>query len=137
MEKPSYSNIIYKNLLYKKMIDVHTFDGKLIDKYIKRNNVSNVDKKLMFSKFISEISSSQSILIVQNIIDNLEKEEGGDNYQPENNIDCSDILADILLGNYKDLLPLLEEQLVDIVELGKCNSGRVTRLLQVWNCLYF
>ena len=32
-----------------------------------------------------------------------------------------------------DVLKLLNEQLGDAKKLGMCNSGRVTRLLQIWS----
>ena len=54
------------------------------------------------------------------------------NFQIENNVDASDILADILNNDYLDVLDVIQEQLIDIMLLGKCISGIVTRLLQIW-----
>ena len=62
----------------------------------------------------------------------------GPNYQIENNMDASDILADIIIyKNFNDIIIILDEQLQDILQLGSCNSGRVTRLFQIWKSIYF
>ena len=59
----------------------------------------------------------------------------GSNYQQQNNVDVSNILADIINNNgitNKDLIKCFNEQLTDIKTLGTCDSGRVTRILQIW-----
>jgi hypothetical protein len=60
------------------------------------------------------------------------------NYQSENDMDASDLLVDVITHPLfdKDTLKLLEEQLMDMRNLGTCPSGRVTRLYQIYKSLY-
>lgn len=117
--------------------DVHEFDGKLKGKYEKMVESTIELKRQYFNMFITYLNNEYAKNAVRNIISNLEKENGGENYQSENDIDCSDIFYDIIFHkNVKDLMGIIEEQLFDMQLLGLCNSGRVTRLLQIWNCLY-
>ena len=59
-------------------------------------------------------------------------ESGEENFDDQNNIDASDILANILSKNYDEILELLEEQLIDMYNLGQCPQGRTTRLWQIF-----
>jgi len=120
----------------KPFIDVHLFDGQLKNKYVSIKNFSIEEKNNMFNNFKNELKCKYAIYMVDIIISDL-KECKGANYQIENDIDCSDILADIIIyKDFKDILPLLEEQLEDIFKLGRCNSGRVTRFFQIWKSIY-
>lgn len=119
----------------KTFINVHTFDGKLRNQFTKKNYFETNEKKNMFIHLKSKLKLPHSSRMVDIIIRDLET--GGGNFQNENNMDCSDILADII--NYKeltDILPLLDEQLNDNFNLGTCPGGRTTRLLQIWKCIY-
>jgi len=110
------------------MIDVHTFDGELNNIFSKKYNIH--DKDILFNNFLKELNNHQAILIVKMMIVDM-YDPNGENYQIENNLDSTDILAEILHKDYKDILPILEEQLADITVSGQCPSGRVTRLLQI------
>ena len=119
-------------------IDVHIFDGKLQNIFTPKYNYNIEQKKYMFNNLISILSKNipnpeNSISIIQTIINDLPNTS---NIQPENNLDASDILADLI--SYVDndsFLILLAEQLSDINNLGSCPSGRCTRLLQL--CLSY
>ena len=114
------------------MINVHTFDGKLVGVFSPKKICTIEEKFELFKKLLPKLSP-----IAQQTVDVIMKDTTG-NYQKANNVDASDILADILNRNeseYIDLLPILDEQLVDTKNLGICDSGRVTRLLQVWMTL--
>ena len=115
------------------MINVHTFDGKLKDIF-KPDTLFDIDHKIQkFTSLINFLTDSNAIQSVNNIISDLPKDYGP-NYQPENDIDASDILMSLLQHiENKDLIILLNEQLADITTLGTCPSGRVTRLLQLHN----
>lgn len=113
------------------LIDVHTFDGKLIGLFNPTKNYTKDDKKIMFKLLYDQLSDDNAKFTLNTIISDLDIEKGN-NFQLENNIDASDILADILTKDYKDLLLIIEEQLSDTKCLGLCNSGRVTRLFQIW-----
>ena len=56
------------------------------------------------------------------------------NFDTTNQKRAEDLLADlahVILTKDTDLLELLEEQLVDMYQLGQCAQGRVTRLWQL------
>jgi hypothetical protein len=112
--------------------NVHEFDSKLINIFKPLKIYSNNEKEKLFQKLSSEIVNINSKKMIEIILNDIYKPKGGDNFHPENNVDASDILADILSRDYKDILPLIEEQLSDAIQLGICNSGRVTRMLNIW-----
>jgi hypothetical protein len=116
-------------------INDHQFDGKLKGIFQPHYKWVNEDKIKMFNKLIQTLTDSYAIDTVRTIIIDL-PHTNGSNYQAENDANASDILASILSNdNWLPLLPILEEQLSDVKKSGICNSGRVTRLLQVWLCL--
>ncbi len=112
------------------MIDVHTFDGKLRNFFKGKYTIEQKD--ILFKNFLKELQNKDAIFIINKMISDMYN-SNGENYQIENNLDSTDILAEILNKDYKDILPLIEEQLADITHLGQCPSGRVTRLLQILN----
>ena len=114
-----------------KMLNVHSFDGQLKGLFTPKKNHTIEEKDILFCKLLTEVSTIAKQTI-QTMISDMRAPQGGSNYHPSNEIDASDILADILSRDYKDILVLLDEQLVDTKNLGICDSGRVTRLLQIW-----
>ena len=108
------------------------FDSKLINIFKPLRIYSIDEKEKLFRNLYSQIENKKSLKTIEIIINDMYKTAGGDNFHPENNLDASDILADILSRDYKDILSLIEEQLSDTIELGICNSGRVTRMLNIW-----
>ena len=115
--------------------NVHQFDGKIDIKLNKTFN--NQEKLALITKIIYEFRNKNPnalkmlIIIKDTIIKNTK-----DNYDDTNNIDASDVLANILSGNnVTELYDLLEEQLVDMFTLGQCAQGRVGRLIQIYNIL--
>jgi hypothetical protein len=90
------------------------------------------EKKEDFSQLIQLLTNPAAVATVQIMIIDLDR-IGGANFHPENNVDSSDILIELVQWvNNPDVLKALDEQLGDIRNLGICNSGRVTRLLQLW-----
>lgn len=116
-------------------IDVHSFDGTLKGIFKPSRAYSKDEKIKMFRNLINKLSCGRASFTVEIMINDLSKVNSGENYQPENDVDSSDVLAEILCKDYTDLLPILQEQLADVVNLGICPSGRVTRLLQIWSSL--
>ena len=118
-------------------INVHTFDGNLKGIFRPMREHSREEKVVLFNRLIEKLTCDKAISIVKIMINDMYKTNKGDNYQIENAIDCTDILADIvdkvLTKEYIEMLSILEEQLTDILSLGVCPSGRTTRLLQIWN----
>jgi len=64
-------------------------------------------------------------LIISSYVNN-----DGNNYDPINKIDTSDLLYIIAKNYNNDLLPILIEQLEDM-KTGVCPQGRTIRLLQI------
>ena len=117
-------------------IDVHTFDGYLKNKYKPIKNFSIEEKENMFNNLKTSLKSPLSVHIINIMIKDLHITKGC-NYQIENDMDSSDILADIIIyKHFKDIITILDEQLEDIVSLGSCPSGRTTRLFQIWKSIY-
>ena len=108
----------------RSFMDVHCFDGKLKD-IINPNKYSDIEKQTKYNILKEKLRNQNSIEMV-NII-----ASGYGNYQCENDLDAGDLLVNILYKDYDDILPILEEQLSDMLNLGKCPSGRVTRLLSI------
>ena len=113
-------------------IDVHTFDGKLKGLFTPSRIYTIDEKKISFSNLITLLTDVNAIYATQTMIKDLVNDKGS-NFHPDNNLDASDILIDILQSvNNPYVLISLNEQLADCKNLGLCNSGRVTRLLQIW-----
>jgi hypothetical protein len=115
-------------------INVHVYDSQLKNIFIPKKIYSNDEKEILFVNLISKIRNVHAIHAIQTMIIDIHK-KNGNNFDKENNIDATDVLADILNSNYEELLPLIEEQLADANQLGLCPIGRVGRLLQIWCCL--
>lgn len=116
-----------------KLINVHDYDGKLRDVFIPTRPIINVkEKKDILKTIVPVLKNQDSQDTLLRIITDIDK-PNGDNYQQENNLDASDILIELAqwLDN-EDLIKCLDEQLSDAKNLGLCNSGRCTRLLQLW-----
>ena len=111
-------------------INVHVFDGKLNGLFTPTTTYTMDEKKETFEQLITLLSNPFAITAVSRMIADL---NGNSNFQPENNIDATDILMELLEWNDNpDLMISLEEQLADATTLGFCPSGRCTRLLQLW-----
>jgi len=112
-------------------INVHTFDGKLKN-LIDIKKYDNYYKKNVFDKLLTSLSDIYAIQTLNNITNDMYN-QNGQNYQLENDLDASDILVNILTHkNFSnDLFEILNEQLSDTSKYGLCNSGRITRLLQI------
>ena len=113
-------------------IDVHTYDGKLKNIFSPSKSYTIEEKKKDFSRLIQALTNPASIKTVHVMIRDLDLPNGA-NFQPSNNVDSSDILMELVQWiKNPDLLKTLDEQLADTNNLGMCDSGRVTRLLQLW-----
>jgi hypothetical protein len=114
-------------------MNVHAFDGKLKGLFTSSRVHTKDEKKENFSSLIKILTNPSAIIALQTMINDLDQAQGS-NFHPENDVDASDILMEILQWiNNPDILKSLDEQLADTRNLGICASGRVTRLLQVWS----
>ena len=113
--------------------DVHQYDGKITIPNFP--HTFSVDEKLEQIKILlPKLTRTKSLQMMQLIIKAL-VENTHDNYDDINNVDASDILANILAKSYDNLIDIIEEQLEDIWELGRCPQGRTTRFIQMYRSL--
>jgi hypothetical protein len=120
------------------MINVHVFDSQLKGDF-KSEHIPNNTKLRLLVVLQRKLENPHARHNLNIIMQDMNHSPGNTNYQIENDMDATDILASILLSksykdNEKDMFPILEEQLADI-SMGQCPSGRVTRLFQVWKAL--
>lgn len=135
-------------------MNVHIFDGKLKEFYIEKGRISDVDKKQMFNE-LSELLDQDGKNGLSLIINN----KNNSNYDPINNLDANDILAEICdyitketdkfdsecdesngnqlnpnsekLKDIKNIINNINEQLKDMFLTGQCAQGRTIRLWQI------
>ena len=109
-------------------------DGKLRGIFVptvKYNDAQKIDifTKLVQKKLFTNPNAAKAVLLIS-------QNAGNQNYQVENDVDASDVLAEIIMNkSCDDLIQTIQEQLSDIITSGVCPSGRVTRLLQVWDSM--
>ena len=120
--------------------NVHEFDGTLRNLYAPSINFTIEQKISLFTEFMKRVSSTESQIMISIIIKDLRKSANSEygNMDLLNGIDCTDVLADIChkLSVKKDIeLGFIEEQIVDIANLGRCAQGRTTRFIQIWNAI--
>ena len=114
--------------------NVHTFDGTLNNHYTPNENFTKDQKTELLSTFITKLQEQIAKEMIQKIITDLDNEN---NMDRTNNIDSSNILADICKKveiNEIDM-SFIEEQIIDIALLGPCPEGRTTRFLQIWKAI--
>ena len=110
------------------MKNVHIYDGELRGIFKKTRTYSKEEKITLFDNLMEKLTETPSkymLNIIKNDIDTAY------NYDTTNQLDASDILAEIILTRQYDIY-ILEEQLKDMYTLGQCPSGRTTRLFQIW-----
>jgi hypothetical protein len=105
--------------------DVHQYDGKITipdlpEKYSTEEKLEQI--KIFLPKLMH--------LIIKALVENTQ-----DNYDDINKVDASDILAAILSKPYDNLIDIMEEQLEDIWELGRCPQGRTIRFIQMYRSI--
>jgi hypothetical protein len=72
---------------------------------------------------------------VQIIMANIGHDANRDTTNQKNAEDIIVVLAQHCMNNDPSIIPLLEEQLQDMVQLGQCAQGRTTRLWQLYVAL--
>ena len=116
------------------MRNVHVYDTKLKDVYDHRSEIkiSNNGKKKLITKLSTLVKSPEAKKMLNIIIEDIGNPLGP-NFDTANKIDCTDVLCSILIRKMsRVILNLLEEQLKDNYNLGRCPQGRSTRLLQIY-----
>ena len=113
--------------------NVHSYDRKLKNQYNPTKNYSNDEKRKLYTDFKEKITDPYAKDMTMTMLSDALK---GDKMDDMNEIDWSDLFADILSHKgLVDIKQILEEQLRDMRMLGPCAQGRSTRLLQIWNVM--
>ena len=114
--------------------NVHIYDGHLKGIYTDEHKYSNSEKRELIESFAKILSKQPALKMLALILKDI---NNGSNYDSSNDIDASDVLATILTHKVmtKDIVKLLEEQLVDTFSLGQCPQGRSTRMIQIYNII--
>jgi hypothetical protein len=113
--------------------DVHQYDGKITIPDLPQT-YSTEEKLEQIKILLPKLKRTKSMQMMQLIIKAL-VENTQDNYDDINKVDASDILAAILSKPYDNLLDIMEEQLEDIWELGRCPQGRTIRFIQMYRSI--
>lgn len=119
-------------------IDIHTFDNKWeFIPHIDISNISHNDKIQIFMWLVDEIEDISPGLEL--LLDDI--------FTPNNNDTTHNVLAeDILLciciklkemkeEERQDYYKLLNDQMMDMYQLGRCPIGRTARLYQIYKTL--
>ena len=114
--------------------NVHEFDGSLNTVFSPEKTYSLREKNDLFLQLRERLVNRQAKFGVNLVIRDLSESKDSLNFDDRNNLDCSDILAHICdkIKNTAIDLNFIEEQLRDMVRLGRCPQGRTTRFLQIW-----
>jgi hypothetical protein len=123
-------NVIQTGHLFK---DVHQFDYSYKDQPFLFDMAEDEKIKWIHAikfRMTNPIAQHGVDLILANINQNA-------NYDVTNQKRAEDLLAAISkhIDTDQNLLPLIEEQLQDMVQLGQCAQGRTTRLWQIYTLL--
>lgn len=126
--------------------DTHHYDHKLKDRKITIYRIDNVPLKcVIFQKLLSwiPVNDTSKNLVARRCIEVIQKDmcsssehERERNYDPSNGLWADDLLASIVMWYTKnkdlDTLPILIEQLSDVLQSGQCPQGRCIRLFQIY-----
>lgn len=115
-------------------IDVHQFDYSYKNVQHKPVTLSNTERVYIIERLISKMKDPIAINGARIIMANIGNDANRDSTNQKNADDILCLLA-LHIEKDADLLPLLEEQLADMVQLGQCAQGRTTRLWQLLTTL--
>lgn len=114
--------------------DVHVYDYAYSTQQHEHILMSKQDKEQWIVRLMQRMRNPISIQGAHMILANIGNSA---NYDSTNNKYAEDILVLLSMHIEKDadLLPLVEEQLQDMVHLGQCAQGRTTRLWQLYTAI--
>ena len=116
-------------------IDVHTFDYSYVNKEHEPVLLSKEEKIQLLEELRASMTNQMARQGVHMIIANIDNIANRDSTNQKTADDILVLLAKHILEKDKDMLPLVEEQLQDMVELGQCAQGRTTRLWQLYKAI--
>ncbi len=121
------------------MLNVHKFDTHLAGIFDHKNETKyDVNNKIkLFTAVKYRMKREKARAMIDVIINDMKHSNGtktSKNYDASNKVNCTDILASILnKADHEFVIPVLDEQLEDMYNLGQCPQGRTTRLIQLYN----
>ena len=131
-------NLIHKNhpntqeSNVSNMIDIHTFDYTYQSQLHEPVLLDPQQKKDWIERLMIRMNNPIAIQGAHMILQNMNHDANLDRTNQKSADDLLVLLAKFLLEKDDSLLSLLEEQLVDMVQLGQCAQGRTTRLWQLY-----
>ena len=116
-------------------IDVHTFDYTYANNDHEPVLLSKEEKVQWLHALRNVMTNPVAQQGVHMIIMNIDHMANLDSTNQKTADDILVLLSKYVLEKDREILPLLEEQLQDMVELGQCAQGRTTRLWQLYKAL--
>lgn len=116
-------------------IDVHTFDYSYRDAHHETITATDNEKRQWITTIMSRMSNPTALQGARIIMANINHDGNRDHTNQKNAEDLLVLLARHCIEKDPSILPLLEEQLQDMVQLGQCAQGRTTRLWQLYVAL--
>lgn len=111
-------------------LQTHFYDNECVKIKLPSVNISKDEMILVLSNLQNYIVNDIARNAIQLIISDIGQSA---NFDHTKDIWVENLLYEICINPcLKDCLPIIEEQLADIILSGQCAQGRVTRLLQVY-----
>ena len=115
-------------------IDVHTFDYTYANLNHDPVNMT-LEEKINWIERLMEHLDPIARQGAHLILVNIGMEANRDTTNKKTAEDLLVLLAQHVLLKDKDFLSLVNEQLIDMLQLGQCAQGRTTRLWQLYSCI--
>jgi len=116
-------------------IDVHQFDYSYQHLDYPPLELTDLEKKQWMERLIASMKNPIAIHGARLIVANIGHEANQDHTNKKSADDILVLLAKHVLEKDKEFLPMIEEQLQDMLQLGQCAQGRTTRLWQLYKAI--
>lgn len=116
-------------------MDVHRFDYSYKDQPLEPSTLTLNEKRDWIDRLMERMTNQAAIHGTRLIIANIGQTGNMDHTNQKAAEDILVLLAKHVLEKDHEFLPMIEEQLQDMVQLGQCPQGRTTRLWQLYKAL--
>lgn len=113
-------------------IDVHTFDYSYAHRGHEQVTLTNQEKHDWIQRLIVKMNHPGAKRGAELILANIGMEANVDTTNNKTADDLLVLLSQHVLTKDESFLPMVEEQLIDMLHLGQCAQGRTTRLWQLY-----
>ena len=117
-------------------MDVHLFDYSYKDQQHSPVDMNHDEKRQWIQRLMDIMKNPASIQGTNLILANIGHPANQDTTNHKSAEDILVLLAKHVLEKDRDFLPLIEEQMQDMLQLGQCAQGRTTRLWQLYQALH-